>query len=74
MHVCLYACLFYLLPFTIDIKIGIKSIFCLLVSRASCVVSFDWYQEHVYFIGINIMFMHIYVEHSLHIYYVYCNA
>ena len=47
----LYACLFYLLPFTIGIKIGIKCIFCLLVSRASIVVSFDWYKKNVYFIS-----------------------
>ena len=53
-EVCIYACLFYLLPFTIGIKIGIKSMFISLVS--------------------NIIFMHIYVKHSLHIFTVYCYA
>ena len=55
--VFIYACLFNLLSFTIDIKsifVGIKSMFISLVS--------------------NIMFMYIYVEHSRHIFIVYCYA
>ena len=56
----LYACLFYLLPFTIGIKIGIKNIFC-------------WYIKSMFIsLGSDIMFMHIYDEHSLHIFTVYC--
>ena len=71
----LYACLFYLLPFTIGIKIGIKCIFCLLVSRGifccifwlvSRAYLFHWYQ-----ISCLCIFM---FERSLHIFTVYCYA
>ena len=73
--VFIYACLFYLLPFTIDIKIGIKSIFCWYQ------IFFCWYQEHLVLyllIGIKSMFISLvyqisclcifYVEHLLHIF------
>ena len=81
MHICLN-----LLSF----NIGIKSIFCwyqelLLVSRVTFILRtfllvsraylFHWHQRSCLFhFLILCMFMHIYIEHSLHIFIVYCYA
>ena len=57
-RIFIYACLFNLLSFTI----GIKNIFC-------------WYIKSMFISLVsNIMFMHIYVEHSRYIFIVYCYA